>query len=232
MSIGIYKLNFPNTNKCYIGQSTNIYKRYKEHLNSMRKGFAKQKVQEAFNQYGEPSLEVLLDNVSVDDLNNAEAEAIEIFNAIDSGFNTLNYAGNPDIRGADSCHAKLDKDTYRKIFRLLADTDMSTLDIVNKSGATKSIVGHIFIGRTHQWLYEEDPVRASIILEKRTRGRYYTKSDSPRRLVSPVNILYTLTNISKFCREHELNTAHISSVLNGTRKSHKGWTKYIEGIQI
>lgn len=231
MPIGIYKLNFPGTDKCYIGQSTNIHKRYKEHLNSMRKGIAKQKVQEAFNLYGEPVLEVLLDNMSVDDLNDAEAEAIEIFNAIDNGFNTLNYAGNPNIRGISSCHAKLDRDTYKEIFRLLADTDMSTLDIANTVlGATKSIVGHIFIGRTHQWLYEEDPIRASIILEKRNRGRYYTKSNSLRQLLSPSNTLYTLSNIREFCREHELNSGHISRVLGGERKSHKGWTKHTEEI--
>ena len=36
MTIGIYRLVFKDTDKCYIGQSVHIEKRFKDHLNSFK----------------------------------------------------------------------------------------------------------------------------------------------------------------------------------------------------
>ena len=59
MTIGIYRLCFKNTDKCYIGQSTSIELRYKHHLNSFIVKKANPKMMEAYNTYGFPSLEIL-----------------------------------------------------------------------------------------------------------------------------------------------------------------------------
>lgn len=227
MTIGIYKLNFAGTNKCYIGQSVNIIKRFNEHTNNMRKGIAKHKLQEAFNNYGTATLEILVEGLSEKELDSAEFEAIQIYDAVNSGFNTLTFPGTPDIRGHKSTHAKLTKDQYVEIFRLLADTDMQVMDIADVMDTSKTIVGKIFTGTTHLWLYEEYPEYAQKILDKRVVGRYYTKvALEDRVLISPTNEVVKLTNIREFCREHNLNSAHISSVLSGKRKSHKGWKKH------
>jgi group I intron endonuclease len=227
MAVGIYKLNFTGTNKCYIGQSVNITKRFNEHINSMRKGIAKHKLQEAFSKYGLPTLEIIVDDLSEEELDSTEFEAIQIYDAVNNGFNTLEFPGNPDIRGHKSIHAKLDKNQYIEIFRLLADTDMQIVDIADAMDTTKDIVGGIFIGKSHFWLYEEYPEYATKILKKRTIGRYYTKTSlEDRVLISPSNKVYELSNIREFCREHDLQPAHISAVLIGKRKSHKGWKKF------
>lgn len=42
-------------------------------------------------------------------------------------------------------------------------------------------------------------------------------------LVSPDGELVTVTNISKFCREHKLTRSCICYVLSGKNKQHKGW---------
>lgn len=47
----------------------------------------------------------------------------------------------------------------------------------------------------------------------------------PYALLSPDNILYTGTNISQFCREHNLNIKHMSALLLGKQRSHKGWKR-------
>jgi predicted GIY-YIG superfamily endonuclease len=52
MTIGIYRLIFPNTDKCYIGQSVNIERRYLQHLRDMEKGTAARKMQHAYSIYG------------------------------------------------------------------------------------------------------------------------------------------------------------------------------------
>lgn len=36
-----------------------------------------------------------------------------------------------------------------------------------------------------------------------------------------------ISNLTKFCKENELNYSHIIQVLLGNRKSHKGWTRYL-----
>lgn len=43
------------------------------------------------------------------------------------------------------------------------------------------------------------------------------------KLLSPDGEIYEGTNITKFCQEHELCKENITAVLNGRRKSHKGW---------
>lgn len=227
MTVGIYKLNFDNTDKVYIGQSVNIEKRFKEHLNLLSKGLGKHKLQEAYNTYGKPSLEILIDDVSENELNTYEIEAINLYDSVNNGFNTLAYPGNPDIRGHQSVHAKLHKDTYVKIFELLANTDMSLKQISEKVGCTRDIVQKIFVGTTHSWLYEEYQALAELVINKRQLGRYYRKShsESDRKIRCPLGAVFTIVNIREFCREHELNSAHISAVLRGVRKSHKGWKK-------
>jgi hypothetical protein len=44
-------------------------------------------------------------------------------------------------------------------------------------------------------------------------------------LKSPNGEIIYAKNIRKFCRDNNLNAAHIGNVILGKRKSHKGWTK-------
>lgn len=68
MTSGIYKLEFSN-GLFYVGKSTDIKRRWKEHFTKFEKGTAAKPLQAAFNKYGFPSTEVLLycheDNIDV-----------------------------------------------------------------------------------------------------------------------------------------------------------------------
>lgn len=56
MTIGIYQIKNKINGKVYIGQSINIEKRLKRHLNDLRKlKHRNQHLQNAFNKYGEKS---------------------------------------------------------------------------------------------------------------------------------------------------------------------------------
>jgi hypothetical protein len=44
-------------------------------------------------------------------------------------------------------------------------------------------------------------------------------------LLSPDNVLYTGSNISKLCREQGLSFRHISALILGAQRSHKGWRR-------
>lgn len=51
----------------------------------------------------------------------------------------------------------------------------------------------------------------------------YSQSHSCK-LISPEGEVVEVTNYSKFSRENGLSNGKISMLVNGTRKSHKGWT--------
>jgi hypothetical protein len=55
-----------------------------------------------------------------------------------------------------------------------------------------------------------------LISEGHARGKY--------ELVSPTGAVYTVTNLSTFCQEHDLQIGNISAVINGRRPHHRGWT--------
>lgn len=58
MTSGIYKLDF-GKNNIYIGKSNNVTRRYDEHLESFSKGKASVLLQQAYNKWGRPSMEIL-----------------------------------------------------------------------------------------------------------------------------------------------------------------------------
>lgn len=45
-------------------------------------------------------------------------------------------------------------------------------------------------------------------------------------LLSPEGRVYNITNTRKFSEEHGLDYSHVSKLLHGERKTHKGWKLY------
>lgn len=229
MTIGIYKLVFKGTDKVYIGQSIDINRRFKEHLNDLKKNQSHGKLQEAYNVYGKPSLETILE-CTVEELNNSEVEAIEIFDSYNNGFNTLKEPGSPNLRGCDSPHAKYSKETYIKVFKDIVHTKKLLREIAEDYGVTWNIVMNISLGRTHLWLKEDFPEEYELLKAK--IGVRQRKS-LDRLVVSPEGEIFEVdVSIREFCRIHEINSTgtggHLGNVLNGKRKSYKGWVKYTE----
>jgi hypothetical protein len=58
MTCGIYKLTF-NNEYVYVGKSTNIEERWKQHFINLNKGTASESLQKAFNTYGHPDTNIL-----------------------------------------------------------------------------------------------------------------------------------------------------------------------------
>jgi group I intron endonuclease len=225
MTIGIYKLQFTNTEQVYIGQSVHIERRFKEHINDMIKGCSPPKLQEAYNTYGMPILSIILE-CSLKELNNAENEAIDIYSSVDNGFNTLDCAGNPNLKGYKSPNAKYQKEDYISIFHDIVDNILSIKDISDKHKVTQDVVSHISLGKTHLWLSEEFPEKYSRLLK--IRGNRQKTYEGLAILKSPEGELYELDcSVREFARRHELpSPSHISNLINGKRKSYLKWTLY------
>lgn len=59
MTCGIYIMSFKGTDKVYIGKSKSIETRANSHMFLFRKNRAPYKLQQAYNTFGNPDLEIL-----------------------------------------------------------------------------------------------------------------------------------------------------------------------------
>lgn len=88
--IGIYKLTSPS-GKCYIGQSTNIYQRFRDHRRD--KKYKHAKLYNAINKYGYDRFKKeIIEMCSMEELDTKETFWIRSYNSVDDGYN-CDYGG-------------------------------------------------------------------------------------------------------------------------------------------
>jgi hypothetical protein len=230
MATGIYKLSFPNTNSVYIGQALDIHRRYLAHLRSMKDGSSAKKLQKAYDTFGEPSLEILLETTK-EELSSAEAEAIEIYNSIANGFNSILTSTTNRIfqEGQDASNAQYLNEVYISIFNYCVDGILADKEIAEITGSTWQVVGTIRKCENHKWLKNMFPDKYAILENRKkqfingphncaeARGILYDT------LISPQNVEYTVKNVREFARQHNLHPSNLSDLLHGKFKSLHGW---------
>lgn len=224
---GIYILKFKGTHKVYVGQSTDIHKRYKEHKYKLNKGIHQPKLQNAFNKYGMPELEITYE-CSNSELDVCENEAIEIWNAIDDGYNfqkDTSFHG-PSLPGELATKAQYTNDVYISIFMELINTTNSIDYIANKLQVNKNVVYQISNGSSHRrWLERLYPTEYQELISRvGSRNNRFSESNPSKVLISKDGIEYTIKGtLTDFAKEHSLNRSHLGAVLNGSSVQHKGW---------
>lgn len=156
MTIGIYKLNFKDTNKVYIGKSLNIEKRYKDHLYLLRTGNSNYKLIETYRVFGIPTLEILCE-CSSKELNSTEEEAIAIFDAVITGCNIL-YSAYDRKHGEDNPNSLYTNDQIIESFLLLVNsTELTFREISKITKVSTDIISKISCSTVHNWLLEIYP---------------------------------------------------------------------------
>lgn len=230
MTIGIYCLEFKNTEKVYIGQSREIERRYATHINSMISNKAKGKLQYAYDTYGIPNLKIILE-CSISELNSAEIEAISIFNSINNGFNTAEGGGDfPCLIGNNNPNTKYSEDYIIEAFNYIIDNPNKSLSILAiELGIHRSTLKNLNNGTSHRWLKDKFPDKYAILENQRYFRRKASNSLKHRDLptpttISPDGIAYIVENITRFAKEHGLNSGAFGNMLSGNVKHHKGWT--------
>lgn len=244
MTTGIYILRFHNTDNVYIGQSINIEDRLKSHILSARAGRSSRKLNEAYATYGEPSVEILIE-CTEDELDFNENLAIEIFNSVDNGFNTLYTAESMPkwkntLKGEDNGASTYSNSAIYEAATMMTDPLLSLPTIANITNINECTLRKISDGVQHNWIKEINPelwdriqlvrqdrvinnhIKRAIILSDKfsakAQGIVYPEVKSPN------GTIYKIENLSKFCREHDLQTSNLRKVLYRKRNSHKGWT--------
>lgn len=89
MTCGVYQIINLNNGRCYVGSSINIEERWRNHVGCLRRGkHHAPKLQAAFNRDGEESFRiVVVDEASIDDLNDVEQRWIDLTKAYGYGYN-------------------------------------------------------------------------------------------------------------------------------------------------
>lgn len=103
--IGIYKIENKINGKIYIGQSNNIQRRFQEH---QTKGASSRiPVDVAIQKYGKDNFTYeIVEETTIDRLNEAEEYWIKYFNTIETGYN-CSYGGNQQSIGENNGKSKL-----------------------------------------------------------------------------------------------------------------------------
>ena len=234
MTCGIYKLNFNGTSKVYIGQSKNIEYRYTQHIYKLNKQTSSRKLQEAYILFGSPYLDILVQCTDAE-LNVFEKETISIWDSVANGFNTCEENRCPSTRvrerGENSASAIYSNIQIAEILDYLIDQPhLTAKQIEEETGVTVHTIRAISALNEHKWLKDVYPDKYKILenlkgiqaksnkYNSKALGKVYLPLISPEGLVYP-----SLENVKAFCREHHLQDTNLRLVLNGTRKSHKGW---------
>ena len=107
--------------------------------------------------------------------------------------------------------------------------------------ATVSSIAALY---SHRWLKEDYPEAYSVLEAKkytvRKSASNLTVSDKLSaksrgikypNIVSPDGVIYVVDNAYKFAKERGLAPNHFQEVLNGHRKTHKGWRVCLKEAQ-
>lgn len=156
MTCGIYKISFEGTDSVYIGLSKNIEQRIRGHKHASIHGKEPEKLQQAFNKYPKYYIEILCE-CDPGDLDKYEKEAIEIYNSIDSGFNTRNGGTTGGTPGEVNGRSKYSNEDIEKAFKLLLDTELTHKEISGLCNISREAVTHISAQTGHRWLKEKYP---------------------------------------------------------------------------
>lgn len=236
MTIGIYKLTFKDTDKVYIGQSVNIEKRFIEHISRANTGTASKKLQDAFQVFGVPTLNII-EECTEDILDELEDINIQIYNSVDGGFNTCYTSLNkPDNTCENNGMSTYSKEQILEVFNILVE--QPGVSFIKISGITKvasGTVAQIACGGRHQWLSKEYPEKYAQLISTKHKRKSVSSSAKYRGIlyppiISPLDVVYQVDHLNNFAKEHLLDSGNLSKLLNGKAKSHKGWRVHTENI--
>ncbi len=229
-NIGIYCIYFHDIdNKYYIGYSSNLYERTQNHISALKaKRHINKSLQNAYNSYGEPVIEVL-EFCKLEELSLKEIYWIEQFDSFKNGFNQT-LGGDGGGFGEGVHNALYTKEKYIEMLKAIINRNNRSLkDIAIELNVKLEVLKHISSLSAHSWLEEEYPEEY-----KKLRSLKGKKDNSAKSLgikypsiICPEGIVHSnIHNLTEFCRIHNLQPQNMHKVLTKTRPSHKGWKLY------
>lgn len=145
--IGIYKFENKTNGKIYIGQSINIEKRLKEHINNSQNSNTKDystKFYRAIRKYGIKDFTFeIIEEVSKEKLNEREAYWVASYNSYKNGYNSNQGGERVTENQENHPMAKLSNIQALEIKETLKNTRTSQYEIASKYNITQSEISQI-----------------------------------------------------------------------------------------
>jgi hypothetical protein len=225
MKSGIYKLYW--TTEIYIGQSVDIFTRYKEHCRSLKSNkHSNYKLQRLYNDLLElPKLEVL-EFCKVSILNDKEIYYTVLFDSITNGLNLIE-AGKVGW-GPNSNSSKYSKLTILKVWCLLAKRhDLSLASIAERLKIPKHVVSDISTGKSHAWLHAISDDYTQLATSR--NNRRCSRQKITGFIKDPLGTLTCVNDLNLFVIENYNDNyrsayENFRRLLKGERKSYLGFT--------
>ncbi len=242
MTIGIYSLYWEEPDLIYIGLSSNIERRFRAHIYTLELGVHDNfKVQNTFNKYGIPT-QSILEECSVEELNDRESYWITEFNSINLGLNIIEGGGAS--YGCNHTTSKYSKMQILKVLVLLAKTDNTINSISERTKVQKSTVSSIINKKVHTWLHKY-PEYYALATRNRTNSANYNRAVArvgigtkkySYTFISPTGDKYEHICVSSFIREigcfesEQLAKQGFSNIIHGRVKTYKKWKCIRNGV--
>lgn len=157
---------------------------------------------------------------------------MDIYRALDVGLNIAPAAGSfPILLGDSNSQAKYSNTKIIEAMHYLVDNLDQPLKVSAEAlNMHYSTIKNIANGTSHKWLREKFPESYVKLIEHKGKRSINTASSKgiEYSIISPEGAVYSVNNITKFAKEHNLNPGALGEVLRGSTAQHKGWTKYIK----
>lgn len=229
MTIGIYCLSFGDSDKVYIGQSINIERRYKRHINRLSKesynNCRNYKLLKAYLHFGTPSI-TILESSTLELLDSAEIFWIKEFDSINNGLNIC--AGGKSGWGVNNGSSIYTEEQILQVFNLLSNSNCYTYsDIHDITKLPVSLISSIAMGSTHTWL-EDTYYDNYYLMESLNSNRLIKANTSGHLKITAVNLgiqypviidsdgkEYIVNSARGFALEHSIDPGNLIKMLDG-----------------
>lgn len=223
---GIYIIECLATGHVYVGSSTRIKARWKDHRSQLNRGIHhSSKLQEYWDAFGEEEFkhEIIepVPNISTW-LEARESHWIKVYQKDDLLLNTSSVTFNPmrnkasvkkmlktrgdSQKGAKASSAKLSEEQYLQIVYALASTTYSPEDLSDYFGLSPRSIRDIQKGTKHKWIAEQYPEQFNIMFHWRKNLRIFRSTDaSPPVIELPIDTSF-MTQLHSFRRDYAWNT--------------------------
>ncbi len=179
MTCGIYLLDFNNTDKVYIGQSTNIERRFNRHCSELKAQTHSKKMNKAYLLYGLPNIEIL-EICDEESLNILEDYHITLWDSVRNGFNTeCDQSYTRDTITDVKKNSAYTKEQIIHVLDLLIDPIIHRFSYIEATTSVKlNTIRSISAGLTHIWLKNLYPDKYSLLLN--LKGKREIGINSPQ----------------------------------------------------
>ena len=159
MTIGIYKLVFNGTDKVYIGQAVDCNSRLTRHIREMRQEINSKKLNQAFKDFGAPTLEILEvvpNDICMDTLENYY---IFSYDTVNTGFNSAERAGGGcSLQGENHPLAQHSNIELENALKYIIDNPKLTVENISKKlGISIRTISGILKQSSNLWLAKACP---------------------------------------------------------------------------